>query len=106
MDSLQKAHTIIYTLPRVWLTRESSVLDSLDMFISALNHISNNLDSSDPKYLEAQEVSRLSYYKKRKLGNLILKLLFDNMEQRAEELLILQKFRTAFLLVIIICESR
>ncbi|XP_055641850.1 PAX3- and PAX7-binding protein 1 isoform X2 [Toxorhynchites rutilus septentrionalis] len=43
-DAINKASMIVYTLPRVWLTSGSSVVQSMDQFIAMLRHVENQLD--------------------------------------------------------------
>uniref|UniRef100_A0A0P6K0Q7 Putative transcriptional regulator binding to the gc-rich sequence n=1 Tax=Aedes aegypti TaxID=7159 RepID=A0A0P6K0Q7_AEDAE len=43
-DAINKASMIVYTLPRVWLTAGSAVVQSMTQFIAMLQHVSSQLD--------------------------------------------------------------
>ncbi|XP_062698152.1 PAX3- and PAX7-binding protein 1 [Aedes albopictus] len=43
-DAINKASMIVYTLPRVWLTAGSSVVQSMTQFIAMLQHVNSQLD--------------------------------------------------------------
>ncbi|XP_058057791.1 intron Large complex component GCFC2 isoform X1 [Anopheles bellator] len=43
-DAIGKASTIVYTLPRVWLSTGSSVVQSMDQFVSMLRHLESQLE--------------------------------------------------------------
>ncbi|XP_053671242.1 PAX3- and PAX7-binding protein 1 isoform X2 [Anopheles nili] len=44
VDAIAKASTIVYTLPRVWLQSGSSVVQSMDQFVTMLRHLQSQLD--------------------------------------------------------------
>ncbi|XP_050082324.1 intron Large complex component GCFC2 isoform X2 [Anopheles aquasalis] len=43
-DAIGKASTIVYTLPRVWLTAGSPVVQSMDQFVTMLRHLESQLE--------------------------------------------------------------
>ncbi|XP_055608528.1 PAX3- and PAX7-binding protein 1-like [Uranotaenia lowii] len=43
-DSINKASMIVYTLPRVWLSANSPVVQNLSQFIAMLRNVENHLD--------------------------------------------------------------
>ncbi|XP_053692746.1 PAX3- and PAX7-binding protein 1 [Sabethes cyaneus] len=45
-DALNKASMIVYTLPRVWLTAGSTIVQSMSQFVAVLRHVEAQLDSS------------------------------------------------------------
>ncbi|XP_058825218.1 PAX3- and PAX7-binding protein 1 [Topomyia yanbarensis] len=45
-DAINKASMIVYTLPRVWLTAGSSVVQSMSQFVTMLRHVEAQLDPS------------------------------------------------------------
>uniref|UniRef100_A0A336M271 CSON010770 protein n=1 Tax=Culicoides sonorensis TaxID=179676 RepID=A0A336M271_CULSO len=55
VDAVKKAHTILYTMPRVWLAQDSPILVSLEMFIALLRHIKSQLDNMNPMHLRPIE---------------------------------------------------
>ncbi|XP_055544228.1 PAX3- and PAX7-binding protein 1 [Wyeomyia smithii] len=46
VDALNKASMIMYTLPRVWLTTGSAIVQSMSQFVAVLRHVEAQLDSS------------------------------------------------------------
>ncbi|XP_035897334.1 PAX3- and PAX7-binding protein 1 isoform X2 [Anopheles stephensi] len=58
VDAIAKASTIVYTLPRVWLTPGASVVQSMDQFISMLRHLQSQLDPALPPNGELAEQIR------------------------------------------------
>lgn len=46
VDAANKAHIIINTLPRVWL-QQSSIIESLDLFMQFLRSLMTQLDSKN-----------------------------------------------------------
>ncbi|XP_058449593.1 PAX3- and PAX7-binding protein 1 isoform X2 [Malaya genurostris] len=45
-DAINKASMIVYTLPRVWLTAGSSVVQTMSQFVTMLQHVESQLDPS------------------------------------------------------------
>uniref|UniRef100_A0A182JEI6 GCF C-terminal domain-containing protein n=1 Tax=Anopheles atroparvus TaxID=41427 RepID=A0A182JEI6_ANOAO len=44
VDAIGKASTVVYTLPRVWLTTSGPIVQSLDQFVQMLRHLESQLD--------------------------------------------------------------
>uniref|UniRef100_A0A182Q932 GCF C-terminal domain-containing protein n=1 Tax=Anopheles farauti TaxID=69004 RepID=A0A182Q932_9DIPT len=49
VDAIAKASTVVYTLPRVWLSPGTSVVQSMEQFVNMLQHLQSQLDPAIPQ---------------------------------------------------------
>uniref|UniRef100_A0A1Y9H298 GCF C-terminal domain-containing protein n=1 Tax=Anopheles dirus TaxID=7168 RepID=A0A1Y9H298_9DIPT len=60
VDAIAKASTIVYTLPRVWLSPGTSVVQSMEQFVNMLQHLQSQLDPAVPQNGKlAEQISKL-----------------------------------------------